>query len=814
MRRESISFDALLILAKKHRKIIQRGVWIGTILFGTFAFLRPVQFSVDSVFIDKANHNSFSDSLTGLFSQKQLLGNDSETAQVLASRRVVEEAIQESGWQGRLYRSGFFVRVFQRLCDNIHAELAFWTKMDEPFVAERSEQLYLSQLRYTSEYYGDFYLMLEGDQFSLSDAQGEEMGKGRIGVPFTHPQIAFTLHLREKGLSPVQEYYLRVEPLQITVQKVLRDLYVKPNVKAKRVINITFRGKDRFNTPQFLNQVMHNYRDYLSDEQKRFAKTQLEYLQQRQEGMVEGLKSVLVQHAELITRDVATTGFMGSEKEVDFLATQLTECQKQLLEIDWEIKRMLALRGETPCAYFDPYSNRNDPRVIQEILTSIRDLERQKESLHVFSEVTSEPLFEGIDLPVAQQLYLTYAQTLSQAEEEAKHNQFILEQLQNPQFELSSLSTILTDSVSQEHVVKVSQLSMALKDTQNRSHKEQERLQEELNLEKAFLAQHLAQTVDLLQIKQQLFERKIASLNIAMLTLINRQIGIYQKNFSDYVNTRLSNLEGEKQLLLAEQENLNAKLSTLPDRWVTGQLVDNQLAINRRMAEEVTKYVVSKDITGQLEVSQSTPLDFAKPPLHPDPPLLLLFSFLGAFLGGGIPLVAVMLTSLKKGLPANKQSLNCVVTEPVAFCQQNTLILTPWPHNPALAIAKKLQKQGKNPLIIDGTFSTPSEKGLLHYLEGDDSLTLTKVNGISLLPSGGRTPHSLELLHSSRFHALWQKLATTYDPILFLSHAPITSSEAHFLAAHIGHTLLYVSDETLPDIEHFDSIGCYFEDLL
>lgn len=96
--------------------------------------------------------------------------------------------------------------------------------------------------------------------------------------------------------------------------------------------------------------------------------------------------------------------------------------------------------------------------------------------------------FQGIDLATTKELYLTYSRDLNGVEAEGRQLRFVIDQVDDPAFEISSLSTILRDGVSQNMIDQASKLLLALRDEDNRSVREQERLKSDLSIQKGFLS--------------------------------------------------------------------------------------------------------------------------------------------------------------------------------------------------------------------------------------------------------------------------------------------------------------------------------------
>ena len=242
--------------------------------------------------------------------------------------------------------------------------------------------------------------------------------------------------------------------------------------------------------------------------------------------------------------------------------------------------------------------------------------------------------YKGISLEIATNLYLDYSKELVQLEATIRQNLFFIHQLEDPNFEITSLSSGLEDDVSHTMIQKASELLLNLRDQNNQSLKEQERIKEELNLQRTFLTMHLKQMVQLMELNKQLIDEKIFALQNVSLELIHERISLSEKNLQDYLISRLNNLQQEHTLIQRHLENIYAEMALIPQKWVSEQLLSQEVETNQKIVEEIAKLVESKNISHNLDVIQSAPVDTAIPPVHPLPPKVFLWSILGFLLGG------------------------------------------------------------------------------------------------------------------------------------------------------------------------------------
>jgi hypothetical protein len=448
--------------------------------------------------------------------------------------------------------------------------------------------------------------------------------------------------------------------------------------------------------------------------------------------------------------------------------------------------------------------------------------------------------FQGINLHAAEELYITYCKTINELESEQRQNDFLLVQLQDSHFEISSLSPILKDPVSQTMIKQASQLLLDLKDQNNRSFKEQERLKEDLAIQKNFLNLHLQQISQTIELKQNLFEEKIHTLQNIMLELIHQQISLFEKNLNDHTFTRMENYKQEKLLLEQQLADLRQEMALLPQKWVSEQIIKHNVEMNRLIVKEVANIVETQNITHNLEIIQSAPVDLAVAPLLPKSPHLLLHAFFGGLLGACLSLCFFLTRSIMKGLSASSENLKMCgqyvagylshiekipsiealadqdlntlrrlefyVSEDGRSIGQALLLIEGKGPKYEKHLASLFKKRGLKTLILPLSFNQFSnqETGLLQYLEEKiDFPVIKQTKEWDYIEAGGTTRFSTELLKSIRFQELLNQLRTQYDWILATTYALPNQAETESLSGLFSHLAVSIHQETLPELESY-----------
>jgi uncharacterized protein involved in exopolysaccharide biosynthesis len=250
----------------------------------------------------------------------------------------------------------------------------------------------------------------------------------------------------------------------------------------------------------------------------------------------------------------------------------------------------------------------------------------------VHSQIESKD-FKGIDLKASQGLFISYTNKLNEIESQILQNQFILDEINKDDFELSSLSTILNDHISLDMSTKATILALNLKDSNNRTTREQERIKEDLDLQKRFLTTHLKNSNQLLRLNEDLMKYKVKSLQSVTLGLVQQQISLLENNLSEYIESRINNLKAESEIIEQHKTSLMDQMSALPSKWVSEKMINLQIEMNQKMVEEISKLVETKNISNNLEIIQSTVIDSAIAPIHPKPAKILFFAVLGSMIG-------------------------------------------------------------------------------------------------------------------------------------------------------------------------------------
>lgn len=944
----TISFFDLFFIFKKKKRQIFLGAFLCSILGLLYASTKPIEYEAIASFREqgKSQPGISQNTLSSVLTLGVSNTNASEALSLMKSRKLLEMLVKHLGMQASVDKREIRFDTLSRLRDNLKIEYAYLTKKRSPVLPDLQPAFCVRDVDYSGLIPIGIKIRFHNDAgFQVIERDGTEI-MGQWGVPVQTKYATFTLLNNSSEPLTAQEYSIVFDSLYNAVQHISDKLILDTDRDDRLLIKLKYACGMRCQAVECLDSLMTLYQSHLRNDQQRVLREQIDYLYERQDHMQAKLQQMMEVHATTLASDAVSTGFLNSEKAMEFLAANLQHYTQQLIAIDLELKQLARVQREGS-EYYDRLAAKDENAPINQVLSKIRSLKQQSDSLDLvlreattdyktsainfvqqntdlekvqkFSEeaqtllsslennekpntnlkIYDEPKymvkawceklaasktqqekkhctanfmsyltnllhlfqvhtkaiqerlthqqsphleFQGLDLPTAQSLYVDYNKQINAVETSLLQHKFLIEKMKDPDFEMSALSAILTDPVSRDMIDSGAKAMLALKDEKNRSVKEQERLKQELDLQKKFLTAHIDQTIELQQIQKQLLTDKIRALQSATLGLTQQEISVLQEHLGDYIKTRMDNFSQERDVIIQHQRGLQQEMAKWPTQWVSEMLIEQQMEINKKMVEEITKLVESKNITSNLEVIRSAPVDAAITPPLPKSPKILFFMALGAFFGGLIPFAWMIVKTLTKGMPITAENLKIAeqhvsgslsngfqnegekpikdqdlgtLRRLVTFLQ-NSSTNSQEPHRMLLLkgnhadysynLAQLLSKMGLKVLILPLSFDAPSPPkelpGLLQCLENKATVpVILREAGFDRIAHGGISRFSTELLGTQVFHNLLDNLQQRYDWIIAVTNAPVSSSDAESILQPFPFAAITITDETWPEIE-------------
>lgn len=401
--------------------------------------------------------------------------------------------------------------------------------------------------------------------------------------------------------------------------------------------------------------------------------------------------------------------------------------------------------------------------------------------------------FQGITTNTASELYISYSKSLSDIENKVLQYQFMIDQLNQPDFEISSFSSVVEeDPIALDLMKKARDYSIAIQDDSNRGAKEKERFKAELETLKKFYALHLNQTMELAKLKELQLKSKIDSLQNSVLQLVQQQRSILEHQFLEGVESQSHRIKLEQELIAQQMDIIRGELNKLPQKWASEKFVEHQINMNARMVEELTKLVESKNISYNLEIIQSAPLDLAIAPVKPARPHLFLFTSLGAILGFCLSCGVLLVKTMINGFPASQENLELAGVKIVGCLskpRETEINVLTWLNRNEITqcaiigesiqhftrqVASRLSSQGKKILVI--------EMGTVEVFEQNEEFDSLFINETSL--------------EACNLSNEMKKYIDQYDLVIVSSTAKPLSLSTEVILDQVDTAFIAVTDET------------------
>jgi tyrosine-protein kinase Etk/Wzc len=820
-------------LFRSQKKKIFRASYLGALLaFGYVLIFSVPKYEIVATF--KESRKSAVD-VKGL--EKLHIGREgpaSQTAVLIQSNQVLKPLVQRMGSQASVQRGSSLSRVYKRIRDNLLSESAMQLRDIDEFAFRRvvyeGEKKLFCSLRFE-----------DPEQFSI--LSGEKIvATGTVGSPVHFEDAEFTIVKTPKQLKIGKSYLLSIQPWAAAV-KAIRSQFRIGSVKShESIFELRYFHRDRYFGAELLNALMEEYQKYLQKDHDQAVQEQLAYLQKRQGEICGKMSSVFDEYAEYLQSNLKESGQLGFTQEVSSASKECNALSNKIFSIDLELDRLVRMEADEKA--FVPLDDTSFSRALKDTLNTISDLKLERDSIELsfpkthcraFNELKHENelfslqekivqeqiqdtpcSFKGFDLTTVRTLLVDYCKKLDKISEEMSNFSRLASELSESDFEISSLSAALLDPLSQRLIVEASEIALKLKDEKHRTTKEGNRWAEELSLKKKILKKHLDQLYKIEQVKFDLVQDRMSSLQAIKLGSISGEISVLQASLADSIKERKTALLKEKKILSEKMKKFLDGLSDIPDRWRKEKWLNLKTQMAIKMVQGLTELVEAKTISSHLEHVESKPLDLATNPAVSCSPRLFLKAFFGAFLAGFAVFSRSFLRIVLKGFPSSNEKL-CAMQYPVlgeisTFCdgprveplqasdldalRQIFLFLDKIPlerkvvgiiggigPDYSFALAEHFSRMSLSTVVIrcdfNVQFSAEDLPGLLQVWKKVPSvcdIPLRKRQGYDYIPSGGYTPYGTEVIRSVAFKELLEKLKKDYNFVLMVLRGPLNSA--------------------------------------
>lgn len=764
--------DLKRLFIAKRKKIICCGFFCSLLtLLATLLF--PLQYEARATFKQSSSRTDKSFDLKNLIQTFSTGDAEGSAIAILLSDTVLEKVVQKLNLQVHIKSESPSIRR------NILAELRFLKDTKAPS--------YFTFVNYKGETPIALHLRpLSATQFELLDSNKQFLKQGVIGELLSIDNFQLLL----KKMPTAKELTFTLQPISSAIDCLRKKITIKTAREDKNLLLIKCRDTHRKRSAKIANTLMDMYENYLIEENKIIMGAQLSYLKTRQDELSVKLDQDIRNHAETLKSNLAREGFLGIKDEMEFVLEPLQSHQQRLDAIDLELRQINQhLEKANPKNIDKPQLVKRYSQLLAEQVNAAREMSSSLLSRHE-SMQNGQLLIEAIEndlteisLTSAKSLFDHYSRQFDELHAQLKQIVFMHDHLFDPHFEISTLSNILFDPVSQQMVQKSSDLEAQLFDDLNQSVKDRSRLESALSVHKRFLKSHLEQTLQLGKIRSELIKEKLSSLYTVIKNLLTQ----------------------EKEALQEKISYLKQSMQTLPDLWAYENRLKFRAELTKAMMEGLVNIAETKSLSHHLYQVESRPLDRAKPPVSFIAPRLLAKSGLAFVLGSLLFAFQLASRSLLKGIdpslttlkqlgahtsgslsPKSPLTIDSLEESDQETLRKITAFLLPEKGivasigerqtNFLPALTALLQKHQKSSCVIDCSFGkiASGEAGLIQALQ-DTPPILQHYPSYDFLPTGGSSSEAVELLTSKAFQSLIHDLATQYDYLFLVSR---TSSDA------------------------------------
>lgn len=718
-------------------------------------FITPPKYTAKATFRFSAQGQDQSDMLRSfLQNPRSSLSKEGGAQIVLGSRALIREAAEDLGLLFEEKPPFFLVRWIFTAKDRLCAEIGIKTP-------DRRNLLF-SDVQLASEEKWDFSIHPTQDGcFDLYDTDKKKIGSGKVGEKVRCLGHHFTV---DKIIHPKTAYHIRAVPWFTAWKKLSSNLKIRANKIDKNIFFLTFSHPHREVAVRFLDRLMGCYLDCLRHENEQMAAVQMSYLEKRQEELLAKYDLSLQEHQNFLEQGLAKTGFLHLRQEVDLFEKPYEQHMHRLHEIDLKLER---LRKHVPLQANGLYRS------------------------VAWEQTKGGQELEGVSPEISEKLCVEYSEQRDQLRVSMETFHRLQKEIFNPEFEVTSLCSILTDTVSHEMIEQAGKIALQLQDTVNHSEKDMNRLQGTLLTYKQFLSEHLKQQLQMQKVQSKLLQDKISSL---------------QKT-----SARL--LQEEKDLILQQLGQLRQGMRTLPEKWKRESKLNMQRELSTGMLEGLSQLTESKNVHHQLFYVESKPIDRAYAPVKPTRVFAVLEACIaGAFLAFFCLMkdfskwlsqgVSITERSAKrlgiafggylpKFLPPSWQEMGRKEQEVI---RKIALHIRSHKKGEGLSvsifaskglsynIAHLLCKQGLKVLIIECSppvLRQDKEPGLYDYLSNKKVPKISSQEGVDIVAAGEYTSHFVELLSKDCFSMFIQEKKNSYDVVLLHLQTEISTAAAY-----------------------------------
>ncbi len=628
------------------------------------------------------------------------------------------------------------------------------TSANQPFVLSNKIGLHLEKVIYPL----DEPAILDLHFIDKKNFEVLGLGKGRIGQSFTNNGYTFCLADTGENLAG-RNFILFLSPLHLAVHKLQTAVTITKDKKNPQLLNIVCINADPVLAAAVVNQFMQEYINYLKAQGMEKINHQLSYLSQREQDVITKLK-ILTKAQGVYAKDELAKGnftLLGDPKSAALLYQQACKTYSELsLSIQSTYESLFECRKPVT----------EIVKEVKEWMVEEPDLVK-KANMHTSS--TGPAILTRMNLDL-ENLALEF--------ENYNNLSNLLDQ---EDFQLYALSGVAAGLLLDGEITRLSRLAAGA----NHTTKERSFAIEEIAAEKSLIKERLLHAKQLQEKEVLSLKERIKAVQKELLVAFVKELAIIEEDVAHYL---IRCGEHVDQLLFEHNAFLNKEVLSKFQGEILG------------MAE-------AKNLAYNLESIEIKAIEWAKPPLLPEPPKLKKFALLGICLGLFFGLAWIALREIYFGPTASPTNLrglskHVLSEEGVVFevlKKGNCFALISKRSHFASILAEKMSLAGKKTLLFNfsGKGLSCLEKVVIHEEKAWDSLELGQIEDIVIL-------------QSKAFSFFLDSLKERYDAIIL-----VADEKYKRIAAHLASRVIYcVTDERISELAGLDDQTLYLHEKL
>jgi hypothetical protein len=660
MSSHKIPLSDLSALFRREIKNILKKSFLVTLFILLYVFSSPFLYKAEAVFQEERKSVSgFSDEK---FVLSHLMGgaadkNAGKAQALMKSKKILVPLIEEQGLAAQITpyppsKVQAFIKKMKRM---FYMEANFFDKKTDLPKGLQDKEIFAVHVHYPLKQKTTWRLhFFNKKQFAIYRGRIFQC-IGEIDEALVLPKgICLTLKSRViKGAT----FQIVLSPLEDVLHAAKKKLHIKVHDDDPLLLNLAFEHEDRHKAKNFLNGLMQNYSKHLLKENDKIHSGHISYLNERRSALKQQLDHLSAEHATALSSNCLSLGFLDAAHAIAHLSTEQKSFKEKLNRIELSLEEITSLEDK-PFEKIAVLPLTHIPLEFSDILKRIHALQLKEDILTQSISISKKnfiPTKKSAE--VLENLLLEHSAELNACEKLEEISNNALKKIEEPTTQLSALTSQLKDSVSQEVLLKMSELSFSLKDENNRSEKEKAQLKSQIEVYTVFLKDHVENIFFLNTERKKQLETKVESLKQEALYLIYQEKELFLRDFfkklQEYKESLLKNTE-----FLKKQENdLVDQLAYLPSKLFKEKQLEKGLKIEEDLIHEIERALESKNISKHTDISQAKALDNALLPYKPHTPSFLLVAFFSFFSTGLISSSFTLFKEFFQGFTVSKENL-------------------------------------------------------------------------------------------------------------------------------------------------------------